>query len=302
LHVQTQLVDLGQVAALVADLSAGAALAKKIRLEVVRTAQPYIWGDPVRLQQALWNVVSNAIKFTPESGRVQLRIVRGPRHACVTIEDSGIGVDPAFLPKMFDRFTQGDQSPTRRFGGLGIGLAIVKDIVTLHGGTVRAESRGPYQGTSITMEFPIPALMDQPSAWLRARAANDRTEVRLDGVAILLVDDDIDTLTALENVLRHHGADVMRATSAQQALTLLTDREPTVIVADLSMPERDGLDLIREIRRLVSGRELPAAVLSAHTASDRERLAADAGFQVYIEKPVRPEVFVGHIATLAGLH
>lgn len=303
LHVQTQLVDLAQTASLVADLSVINARAKKIRLDFVRDAQPFVWGDPVRLQQALWNVLSNAIKFTPENGRVQLRVTRGPRHACVTIEDSGIGVNPDFLPKMFDRFSQADQSPTRRFGGLGIGLSIVKDIVTLHGGTIRAESRGAYQGTSITIEFPIPALMDQPSAWLRGRNERGSAGLRLDGVAILLVDDDIDTLTAIESVLRHHGAEVMRATSVGEAMTLLAQREPTVIVADLSMPDRDGLDLIREIRSLASSRgRLPAAVLSAHTAHERARVANEAGFQVYIEKPVRPEVFVGHIATLAGLH
>ncbi|HVF15760.1 MAG TPA: hybrid sensor histidine kinase/response regulator [Steroidobacteraceae bacterium] len=301
LHVQTQLVDLGNVCTMVIELCQPAARAKQIRLDYARVSLPYVWGDPVRLQQVLWNVLANAIKFTPENGRVVLRLVRGPRHVCVAIEDSGIGVEPEFLPRMFDRFTQADQSPTRRFGGLGVGLAIVKDLVALHGGTVRAESRGRYQGTTVTMEFPIPALMDQPTKWLQEPIKH--RESRLDGIAILLVDDDDQALTAVENVLRGHGADVIRASSTEQALALLEQRQPTLIIADLSMPDRDGLDLIRSIRLMAEPRgKLPAAVLTAHTATEHGRTASEAGFQMFIEKPVRPDVFVGQIAKLAGLH
>ena len=302
LHVQTQLVDLAQVCAAVIELSQLAARAKQIRLEFQREVPVHVWGDPVRLQQILWNVLSNALKFTPQNGRVVLKLERGPRHACVTVKDSGIGVEPSFLPRMFDRFAQADQSQTRRFGGLGVGLAIVKDLVTLHGGTVRAMSDGPYQGTTVTMEFPIPALMDQPSTWLQPNPATD-VVTRLDGIAILLVDDDDQTLTVLENVLRRHGAQVFRAESADEALALIEKHRPTVVVSDLSMPNRDGLDLIRSIRQLASPNgKLPVAVLSAHTARERAASASDAGFQMYIEKPVLPEEFIGRIATLAGLH
>jgi signal transduction histidine kinase/CheY-like chemotaxis protein len=303
LHLQTQLVDLGQIVGLVIEACRASADAKKLRLEFVRKASPQIWGDPVRLQQVLWNVLANAIKFTPENGRVQLHLSRGPLHACVVVDDSGIGVDPAFLPRMFERFSQADRTPTRRFGGLGVGLSIVKDIVTLHGGSVRADSRGAYQGTTVTIEFPIPAILDQPATWLNNARERQQTGLRLDGIAILLVDDDDDALTAVENVLRHHGAEVMRATSTDEALALVEQRTPTLLVADLSMPERDGLDLIRSVRKLASPRgRLPAAALSAHAASERGSSASEAGFQVYIEKPVRPEVFVGHIAALAGRH
>jgi two-component system CheB/CheR fusion protein len=301
LHVQTQLVDLGTVCTMAMELCQPTARAKRIRLDYVRVQSPWVWGDPARLQQILWNVLTNALKFTPENGRIVLRLARGPRHVCVAVEDSGIGVEPEFLPHMFDRFTQADQSPTRRFGGLGVGLAIVKDLVALHGGTVRAESRGRYQGTTVTMEFPIPALMDQPAKWLRA--SSERRESRLDGIAILLVDDDEQSLTAVENVLRGHGAEVMRASSTEQALALLQQRAPTVLVSDLSMPHRDGLDLIRSIRLMADARgKVPAAVLSAHTATEHGDSASAAGFQMFIEKPVRPDVFIGHIATLAGLH
>ena len=302
LHVQTQLVELSPICANVLELCQLAAQAKRIRIEFKRDADAHVWGDPVRLQQILWNVLSNAVKFTPENGRVLLKLARGPRHACITVEDSGIGVDPVFLPHMFDRFAQADQSHTRRFGGLGVGLAIVKDLVTLHGGTVKAASPGPYQGTTVTIEFPIPALMDQPSAWLQP-PQTAAAGLRLDGVAILLVDDDDQTLTVLENVLRRHGAKVLRAGSAAQALTLLEHQRPTVVVSDLSMPDRDGLDLIRSIRQLATpNSNLPVAVLSAHTARERAAGATEAGFQMYIEKPVHPEDFVGRIAALAGLH
>jgi CheY-like chemotaxis protein len=303
LHVQTQLVDLAQVCGLVVEQCQMAAHAKRIRLEFVRTTSPHIWGDPIRLQQVVWNVLNNAVKFTPENGRIQIRVSRGPRHACITVEDSGIGVEPQFLPRMFERFTQADSTPTRRFGGLGVGLSIVKDIVTLHGGSVRADSRGAFQGTSITIEFPIPALMDQPRAWLSETGARQQSAGSLRGMEILHVDDDVDTLTAVENVLRHHGADVFRAASTREALALLEQRAPTLMIADLSMPDSTGLDLIKHIRRLATPRSrLPAAVLSAHAASEHATSASEAGFQIYIEKPVAPDVFVGHIATLAGRH
>jgi len=177
----------------------------------------------------------------------------------------------------------------------------VKDIMTLHGGTVRADSRGTFQGTSIKMEFPIPALMDQPATWLSETIARQKSTGSLAGIEILLVDDDIDTLIAVESVLRHHGANVLRAASAREALALLDQRAPTVMVSDLSMPDSDGLDLIKHIRGLAAPRgRLPAAVLSAHAASEHATIASEAGFQLYIEKPVPPDVFVGHIATLAG--
>jgi signal transduction histidine kinase/CheY-like chemotaxis protein len=301
LHVQTQLVDLDKVCASAIELCRANARAKQIRLDYVRVPSAYIWGDPVRLQQVLWNVLTNALKFTPDNGRVVLRLARGPRHVCVAVEDSGIGVDPEFLPHMFDRFTQADQSPTRRFGGLGVGLSIVKDLVALHGGSVRADSPGRYQGMTVTLEFPVPALMDQPTEWLREPTKH--RESHLHGIAILVVDDDDQALTAVENVLRGHGADVIRANSTEQALALLEHTHPTVVVADLSMPDRNGLDLIRSIRSMAEPRgRLPAAVLSAHTASEHGRSASEAGFQMFIEKPVRPDVFVRHIATLAGLH
>jgi len=302
LRVNAELVDLGRVCERVVEVCELAARAKKLRLELHKQSTEYVWGDPDRLQQILWNVLSNAIKFTPENGRVQLRISRAARHARVTVEDTGIGIDAEFLPHMFERFTQADSTSTRSFGGLGLGLAVVKELVNLHGGNVSAASRGRYQGTTVTIEFPIPALMDQPAAWLGAgRAMSDHA--RLSGATVLVVDDDDETLTSVENVLRHHGAQVLRASSTEQALSLLERHRPAVIVADLAMPHRDGIDLIKAIRQLESPtRTVPAAALSAYVAREQGAMASAAGFQLYIEKPVRPEVFVGQIATLAGIH
>ena len=165
----------------------------------------------------------------------------------------------------------------------------------------RAESTGPYQGTTVTMEFPVPVLMDQPTTWLKAPPA--ATDGMLIGNTVLIVDDDEQTLTAVQNVLEHHGAAVLRAGSTAQALALLERHQPTVIVADLSMPDRDGIELIKSIRQLDSpASAVPAAVLSAHVQGDQAAIANAAGFQMYIEKPVRPDVFVRHIASLAGMH
>jgi signal transduction histidine kinase/CheY-like chemotaxis protein len=303
LRIKPQLVELAQICQNVLDVCVLSARAKKIRLEFQRSATPHVWGDPDRLQQILWNVLMNAIKFTPENGRVQLKLSRGPRHGCITVEDTGIGVEPIFLPRMFDRFAQADPTSTRRFGGLGIGLSIVKELVALHGGVVRAASPGPYQGTTITIEFPIPALLDQPATWLHASHDRRPPVASLAGTIVMLVDDNVEALTSLENVLLHHGAKVLRAASVDQAMSILEAHRPAVIVSDLSMPHRNGLELIKAVRQLAGpAGHVPAIVLSAHVASEHQENASAAGFQLYIEKPVRPEVFVGHIATLAGIH
>ena len=300
LRVQPELVELGQICASVIEVCELSTRAKQIRLDFESAGTTHVWGDPDRLQQIIWNLVTNAVKFTPENGWVRLQLLRGPRHACITVEDSGIGIDGSYLPRMFERFTQADPSSTRRFGGLGIGLSIVKELVELHGGTVRAESAGLNQGTKLTVELPIPAIMDQPNSWLTKDKPKHETQ-NLDGITILLVDDDVDTLNALENVLQHHGASVLRAGSSTEALSVLASHRPAVLVADLSMPGADGLELIESIRNLGAPLDtLPAAVLSAHIASERAERASAAGFQMYIEKPVHPDVFVGHIATLAG--
>ncbi len=301
LKLESRLVDLASACTAVVDVLKLSARAKNIQLQVQQENSTFIWGDANRVQQILWNVLNNAIKFTPPDGRIGVRISRGNRQACIEIEDSGIGIEPQFLPFVFDRFRQADPGTTRRFGGMGLGLTIVKELIHLHGGTVKASSGGRDQGTTVTLEFPVPAVLDQPGTWLRRRAGIEPPEARLDGVSILVVDDEPEVLSTLEGILRHHGAEVLTAASADEALTLLKQHQPTVLVSDLSMPGRDGFDLLRAVRALPSpARAIPAAVLSAYLATEHASAAAAAGFQLFIEKPVQPLELVGQIAQLAG--
>jgi signal transduction histidine kinase len=301
LQLTTRLVDLASACTSVVDVLRLSARAKNIRVEVQQENSTFIWGDADRVQQILWNVLNNAIKFTPNDGCIRVKISRGNRQASVVIEDSGIGIEPQFLPFIFDRFRQADPGSTRRFGGMGLGLTIAKELMQLHGGTVRADSHGKDHGTTITLEFPVPAVLDQPGTWLRRRAGIEPPESRLDGVSILVVDDEPEVLATLEGILRHHGAEVLTATSADGALKLLDQHQPTVIVSDLAMPGRDGFDLLRAVRALPSpARTIPAAVLSAYLASEHASAAESAGFQIFIEKPVQPLELVGQIAQLAG--
>jgi signal transduction histidine kinase/CheY-like chemotaxis protein len=301
LKLDTRLVDLAAACAAVVDVLNLSARAKNIQLQFQQENPTFIWGDANRVQQILWNVLNNAIKFTPQDGRIGVRISRGNRRARVEIEDSGIGLEPQFLPFVFDRFRQADPGTTRRFGGMGLGLTIVKELMQLHGGTVKAASGGKDQGTTVSVEFPVPAVLDQPGTWLRRRAGIEPPQARLDGVSILVVDDEPEVLATLEGILRHHGAEVLTAASADEALTLLTQHQPTVLVSDLSMPGRDGFDLLRAVRALPSpAGAIPAAVLSAYLASEHASAATAAGFQLFIEKPVQPLELVGQIAQLAG--
>ncbi len=301
LKLESRLVDLASACTAVVDVLKLSARAKNIQLQVQQENSTFIWGDANRVQQILWNVLNNAIKFTPPDGRIGVRISRGNRQACIEIEDSGIGIEPQFLPFVFDRFRQADPGTTRRFGGMGLGLTIVRELIQLHGGTVKASSGGRDQGTTVTLEFPVPAVLDQPGTWLRRRAGIEPPEARLDGVSILVVDDEPEVLSTLEGILRHHGAEVLTAASADEALTLLKQHQPTVLVSDLSMPGRDGFDLLRAVRALPSpARAIPAAVLSAYLATEHASAAAAAGFQLFIEKPVQPLELVGQIAQLAG--
>jgi signal transduction histidine kinase/CheY-like chemotaxis protein len=301
LKLESRLVDLASACTAVVDVSKLSARAKNIQLQVQQENSTFIWGDANRVQQILWNVLNNAIKFTPPDGRIGVRISRGNRQACIEIEDSGIGIEPEFMPFVFDRLRQADPGTTRRFGGMGLGLTIVKELIQLHGGTVKARSGGRDQGTTVTIEFPVPAVLDQPGTWLRRRAGIEPPEARLDGVSILVVDDEPEVLATLEGILRHHGAEVLTAASADEALTLLKQHQLTVLVSDLSMPGRDGFDLLRAVRALPSpARAIPAAVLSAYLATEHASAAAAAGFQLFIEKPVQPLELVGQIAQLAG--
>jgi signal transduction histidine kinase/ActR/RegA family two-component response regulator len=300
LKIDLQLVDLAAMCAAVIEVLQPNAREKNISVSFEKEHLPQVWADPDRVQQIVWNVVSNAVKFTPAGGRIEVKVTRGPRHACVIVKDTGIGVEANFLPQLFEPFMQADAGATRRFGGLGLGLSIVKNLVNLHNGSVRAESAGRDQGLTITIELPVPVISDQPGTWLKRRAGIEVSQGRLDGLTILIVDDEEDVLSALEGILTQAGGQVLKAKAVPEALALIQAHHPSVVLSDLAMPQIDGFALVKEIRNLPTpDASIPVAALSAYLASDYEAEAAQAGFETYIEKPVSPEELVGRVRHLA---
>jgi len=270
--------------------------------------------DPARIQQVVWNLVSNAIKFTPKAGTVNVRLAREQSGLRIQVSDSGQGISPELLPYVFDRFRQADSSTRRRFGGLGLGLSIVKHLVELHGGTVEAQSAGEGRGSTFTVRLPIKAVqIDESDQNLRGAgevvgegdgedaATPAPPLVRLDGLRVLVVDDEADARRLLIKVLEGVGAIVTAAASAREAIEALPEALPDVLVSDIGMPNEDGFDLIREVRRRGHhARDLPAVALTAFVGKDNQRQALLAGFQVHVPKPVDPRDLTAVIASLAG--
>jgi signal transduction histidine kinase len=264
-------------------------------------------GDFARLQQVVCNLLSNAIKFTPVGGRVEVALGRQGDEAEITVHDSGKGIAQDFLPYVFDRFRQQDGSISRRHGGLGLGLAIVRHLVELHGGTVEASSSGEGQGATFTVRVPV----RQPSAAApevpaRAPAADSAAgaalTARLNGLHVLIVDDDPAARELIAKILQGYGARVSLASSGSAALTLLFEARPHVLLADLGMPEMDGYELIEQVRALDPnlGGRVPAVAVTAY-ASPQDRLRAlHAGYQNHIAKPVEPEELAAVITSIAG--
>ncbi|MBA2502021.1 MAG: response regulator, partial [Pyrinomonadaceae bacterium] len=285
-----------------------AAEAKEIRLQtLLDPAAGPISGDPARLQQIIWNLLSNAIKFTPKRGRVQLRLERVNSHIEIVVSDTGQGVSPEFLPFVFDRFRQADGATTRAHGGLGLGLAIVRHLVELHGGTVRVDSPGDGQGATFTVSLPLMIVHRAPDGEERRhpkaeRAGEMMCPPELDGLRVLVVDDEPDARELLTVVLAQCGAEVTTAASVLDALAALEESRPDVIVSDIGMPEEDGYSLIRQIRALPDDRggRIPAAALTAYAGAEDRKRALLAGFQLHIPKPVEPTELVAVVATLAG--
>ena len=290
-------VDLANVINAATDSVRLGAEGKGIQLAVILDpAARHLVGDASRLQQVVWNLLSNAIKFTASGGRVQVRLERADGQAQITVTDTGEGIPREFLPFIFDRFRQADSTITRRHGGLGLGLAIVRNLVELHDGSVQAESAGEGYGSSFIVRLPLAESVEGADSG----PAADAPRPALRGTQILVVDDDQDALDMLALVLTEAGAAVRTATSATEALALLRWIRPDVMVSDLSMPDEDGYSLIRNLRTIEreSGRETPAVALTAYVrVQDRARAQA-AGFNVFVEKPVDPQEL---IAVLAGI-
>jgi CheY-like chemotaxis protein/anti-sigma regulatory factor (Ser/Thr protein kinase) len=260
-----------------------------------------IAADADRLQQVVWNVLSNAIKFTPEGGSVDLAAARLGQRIVIRVTDSGEGIDPAFLPHLFEPFRQADGSTTRRHGGLGLGLAIVKQLVQAHGGTIRAESEGPHRGSTFTIELPARSL---PAIAIKSPGsdATRRTDGRLHHLKLLVVDDEEDARTLLEEILSDSGATVMCASGAQEALEMFEEFQPDVLISDVGMPDIDGFELIEQLRRLPreQGGCTPAIALTAYARGEDLERAAAAGFEKHVMKPVDPVSLVSAVASLAG--
>ena len=295
--------DLGPLAkAAVAGLQP-TANAKGVRLQMQIEASQFVNGDPARLQQVVWNLLNNAIKFTPEGGTVQVRVHTSGNQTELIVADSGQGIRPEFLPYVFDRFRQGDASTTRRHGGLGLGLSIVKSLVEMHGGTVSAHSAGEGQGATFTVRIPaVPVhARVREEALLSAPLTAPRLTRELAGVRILVVDDDPDARSLAQRVLEDSGAGVRTAASAAEALAALEAVElPDVVVSDIGMPEQDGYDLIRQVRALPgAASRIPAVALTALARGEDRSRALQAGYQRHISKPVDPAELVCLIADLA---
>lgn len=285
-----------------------AAEAKEIR--VVRTLDPQagpVSGDPNRLQQVFWNLLSNAIKFTPKGGRVHVLLERVNSHVEVSVIDTGAGINPEFLPRLFERFSQADSSTTRHYGGLGIGLAIVKQLVELHGGAVRAKSGGEGQGATFLVTLPVTVVHPEPDEIRRHPKAAEVTQStecmpRLDGVHVLVIDDEPDARELVRRVLANCGANVSMAGSVAEAMAAVTAESPDVIVSDIGMPGEDGYAFIRQLRAYETQQrwKIPAIALTAYARSEDRQRAILSGYQMHLSKPVEPAELVAMVASLAG--
>ncbi|HEY7183844.1 MAG TPA: response regulator [Blastocatellia bacterium] len=262
-------------------------------------------GDPDRLQQAIWNLLSNAVKFTPKGGHVELRLTRLNSHIEIAVSDDGQGISAEFLPHVFDRFRQQDASTVRRHGGLGLGLAIVRHLVELHGGSVRVESEGEGRGATFTIMLPAADASETQSEELVRSSIIDVAQPglpSLDGLRVLLVDDLAEARELIKFALVNMGAEVRTAASAAEGLSALGEWRPDVILSDIAMPGEDGYSFIRKVRNLSEedGGRIPAAALTAYVGSKEYNKSLEAGYQAYIAKPVEWAELIMIVASLAG--
>jgi PAS domain S-box-containing protein len=308
LNLALRPVSLAAVIDAALDAVRGAAEAKDIELRTIgATAVPPIEGDADRLQQVVWNLLSNAIKFTPRGGRVDVTLEAREATVVLRVQDTGKGIPAHFLPFIFDRFRQADSTSTRAHGGLGLGLAIVRHLVALHGGTVQARSDGENRGTTFSVELPIlgaaaeEGAVPRPVGTLTASGDGDGLPA-LDGTQVLVVDDEPDARDVLVALFAQCGAVVAAVGSAADALRAVADHRPDVLVSDVAMPGVDGYDLIREVRALPPerGGRVPAVALTAYARSEDRDRALAAGFHAHVPKPVEPARLARLVARLAG--
>ena len=312
LRLAAQLMDLVPAAEAAIEAIRPGAEAKEIRLELVTDAKAaMVYGDRDRLQQVIWNLLSNAVKFTPRGGRVEVWIARVARSLHIRVSDTGQGISRDFLPHVFERFRQQDGTSQRMQGGLGLGMAIVKELVELHGGTVQADSPGPGQGATFAVTLPIPASLleaggrdaEAPEPSRPETASTEGDGTALEGLRLLVVEDDLDSREMLVMVFERGGARVSAAASAEEAMEALQRATPDVLVSDIGLPGEDGHELIRKVRarEAEEGGRLLALALTAYAGSEARGRALAAGFDVQVAKPVVPAELVAQVALLAGL-
>ncbi len=307
-RLNVQRVDLAAVVDEAIETVRPTADAKGVRvLTVVDSRHPIVSGDPARLQQVVWNLLSNAVKFTPSEGRIHLWLERTNSQVEIVIRDTGRGIHPDFLPHVFERFRQADGRVSREYSGLGLGLAISRHLVELHGGTIHAASDGEGQGATFRVRLPIMNMQRVPEGEsTRANptlkpGGSETMPARLDGIHVLAVDDEEDSLTLLREILETAGAQVTTVASSQEALDAVEKMAPGVIIADIGLPRMDGFELIRRIRQWPepSIRELPAAALTAYARSEDRQRALRSGFQMHLAKPIDPGELVAAVVVLA---
>jgi CheY-like chemotaxis protein len=250
---------------------------------------PVVEGDPKRLHQVLTNVLANAVKFSNERGRIEVQVDSGDGQIRIEVRDHGAGIAPEFLPHVFERFRQADSRSTRRHGGLGLGLAIARHLVELHGGAIQAESVGLGHGTTVIVSLPLVSDLTAGSI-AGPGAARVAEDVRLDGRRVLVVDDQQDSCDLLAILLEQHGATVLACDSAGTAVERLRDDRVDLLIADIAMPEMDGYRLIRDVRR--RGFELPAVAVTAYARPDDRRQALASGYSAYCAKPIDARVLL----------
>jgi PAS domain S-box-containing protein len=310
IRLEVSTVEIASVIEAAVDTLRPTADTRGVRLQTVLDSGPnLVYGDTGRLQQIIWNLLTNAIKFTPRNGRVQVTLERTNSNVEIKVVDTGRGISKEFLPYVFERFRQADSSTTREYGGIGLGLAIVRHLVELHGGSVSADSPGEGQGATFTVRLPLAVIRedhnqgDQPGPHLYQTVAGDlsvESEEELAGVRVLVVDDEADARDLLTVILLQCGAEVRAANSTSQGLEAIKEWRPDVLVSDIGMPGHDGFELIQSVRalELEQGRDTPAIALTAYARSEDKLKALRSGFQTHVAKPVEPAELV---ATIAGL-
>lgn len=268
-----------------------------------------ITGDAGRLQQVFWNLLSNAVKFTPSGGRVEVMLETGKeesvpqgKYAVITFRDTGKGIDPEFVPHVFEYFRQADSATTRKFGGLGLGLAIARQIVELHGGIITAQSLGEEQGATFTVMLPLLEIADKNESG-NNQLEEEFNSPTLQGIKILVVDDEVDSRDFISFVLQQEKAEVIAVSSAQEALETLASSKPDILLSDIGMPSMDGYMLIRQVRNRSNeqGGKIPAIALTAYAGESDQQQAIDAGFQIHLPKPAEPAELIAAICQLIGV-